>query len=190
MTCIVGLIDKIGNIWIGGDSAGVDGGHDLALRADKKVFTRINESGITWGFGFTTSFRMGQLIHYSLRLPKIDEQDRPDLYKFLVTEFIPALKQCLKEGGFQANQQGRESGGTFLLALLGELFIIHDDYQIAKPAHPFAAVGSGAMVALGALGATKNWKNADLRIKEALAWAETFNAGVRRPFHVVVVRKE
>ena len=36
MTCIVGLVEK-GNVYIGGDSAGV-GGYSLTVRADRKVF--------------------------------------------------------------------------------------------------------------------------------------------------------
>jgi hypothetical protein len=36
MTCIVGLVDK-GDVYIGGDSAGV-AGLSLSIRADEKVF--------------------------------------------------------------------------------------------------------------------------------------------------------
>lgn len=194
MTCIVGVVDKIGNVWIGGDSAGVDtsagSNYSMGLHADKKVFTRVDDSGIVWAFGFTTSFRMGQLIHYDLKLPKLEKEDRLDLHKFLVTKFTVSLRECFAGGGFREEKQGRESGGTFLLGLLGELFIVEDDYQIAKPIHCFAAVGSGAQIALGALGATSNMKNTERRIKKALTWAETFNAGVRRPFHIVVARKK
>ena len=37
MTCIVGLTDK-GIVYMGGDSAGVDGRYGLMLRDDVKVF--------------------------------------------------------------------------------------------------------------------------------------------------------
>ena len=37
MTCIVGLLDANGDIYMGGDSAGV-GGLSLTIRKDPKVF--------------------------------------------------------------------------------------------------------------------------------------------------------
>ena len=61
MTCIVGLVHE-GVVYIGGDSAGV-GGMSLTVRADEKVF----QNG-EFLMGFTTSFRMGQLLRYSLKL--------------------------------------------------------------------------------------------------------------------------
>jgi len=57
MTCIVGLIDKESKkIYMGGDSAGV-ANYSLSVRKDPKVFKRYG-----FIFGFTSSFRMGQLL--------------------------------------------------------------------------------------------------------------------------------
>ena len=58
MTCIVGILEENGDIYMGGDSAGASG-NTLKIRADEKVF--INENYI---MGFTSSFRMGQLLRY------------------------------------------------------------------------------------------------------------------------------
>src|SRR5919109_4864584 len=88
MTAIVGLADE-SKVWIGGDSAGV-AGLSLTVRADEKVFRRGE-----WVFGFTGSFRAGQLLRYSLNVP----EPRGDLAKFLATEFIDAVRYCLKGGG-------------------------------------------------------------------------------------------
>lgn len=62
MTCIVGLVDK-GSIYMGGDSAGV-AGLSVTTRADEKVF--LNGPFI---MGFTTSFRMGQILRYKFVPP-------------------------------------------------------------------------------------------------------------------------
>ncbi|XVV11230.1 hypothetical protein ACQP2X_41330 [Actinoplanes sp. CA-131856] len=59
MTCIVGITDGT-TVTIGGDSAGSDGWH-VAVRSDSKVF----QVG-PYLMGFTTSYRMGQLLRYSL----------------------------------------------------------------------------------------------------------------------------
>ena len=63
MTCIVGLEHK-GKVYIGGDSAGV-AGYSLSVRADQKVF--INGNFI---FGFTSSFRMGQILRFGFNPPR------------------------------------------------------------------------------------------------------------------------
>ena len=77
MTCIVALKQE-GNIYIGGDSAGVSG-NNIRTRADQKVFKK---SGIV--FGFTTSFRMGQLIKYCLAIPKQKKRKPTTLFYVLI----------------------------------------------------------------------------------------------------------
>jgi ATP-dependent protease HslVU (ClpYQ) peptidase subunit len=174
MTCIVGLVDG-GSVWIGGDSAGVDGHFSLRVRRDPKVF--VNEGFI---FGFTSSFRMGQVLAHSFSPPK--QKVGQDPYAFMVTDFVDGVRQTLKNAGYARAKDGEESGGTFLVGHAGRLFAIHDDYQVGETDDGFDAVGSGADVALGALHASMG-EPGD-RLRAALAAAERFNAAVRRPFLV------
>ena len=172
MTAIVGLVQS-GSIYIGGDSAGVSG-TSLTVRADAKVFRKRR-----YVFGFTTSFRMGQLIRYSLALPK----PVGNLDAFMATTFIDAVRDCLKAGGWAMKDNEREEGGTFLVGVKGRLYAVYDDYQVATAADGFAAVGSGDQVALGALFATADaGLSPRRRVMSALAAAERFSAGVRGPF--------
>jgi ATP-dependent protease HslVU (ClpYQ) peptidase subunit len=172
MTAIVGL-SRGGAVFIGGDSAGVSG-LDLTVRADTKVFRRGG-----YLFGFTTSFRMGQLIRYTLEVPP----PKKNLDRFMSTTFVDALRECLKTGGWARKEEEQEVGGTFLVGVRGRLYEVHGDYQIAKPADGFAAVGCGDQVALGALYATAGrGMRPRARVKLALRAAERFNAGVRGPF--------
>jgi len=170
MTCIVGLVHD-GKVYMGGDSAGV-AGYDLTVRADEKVFT--NGEFI---MGFTSSFRMGQLLRYKFKppfhLPNVSVDE------YMVTSFIEEVRKCLKEGGYA--RSGEESGGRFLVGYKGELFYIDSDYQVGRLVDGFAAVGCGAQIAHGALFATGG-KHPEERIKTALEAAERFSAGVRGPF--------
>ena len=75
MTCIVGLVHE-GVVYIGGDSAGV-AGLSLTVRADEKVFRNSD-----FLMGFTTSFRMGQLLRYSLKPPRRHPDD--DIHQYMV----------------------------------------------------------------------------------------------------------
>lgn len=174
MTCIVGTTRR-GELWIGADSASV-AGYNLTRRADGKVFQNGN-----FLIGFTTSFRMGQLLQYRL-LPPECKPDQ-DLYRFMVTDFIDAVRQCLKEGGYATKDKETESGGTFLVGYRNRLFTVEDDYQVNESTDPFAAVGAGASFALGALYSTvgKGIDN-DLYLSDALDTAEHFSGAVRRPF--------
>ncbi|WP_026622563.1 ATP-dependent protease HslVU (ClpYQ) peptidase subunit (plasmid) [Ensifer sp. WSM1721] len=173
MTCIVGSIHN-GSVHIGGDSAGV-AGLSLTVRADRKVFRKQD-----FIFGFTTSFRMGQLLAHSFLPPK--RHPESDVYAFMVTEFVDALRRCLKDGGYAQRHNEAERGGTFLVGYAGRLFKIDEDYQVGEPVDGFDACGCGYRIALGALFASSDSPPRE-RLEIALDAAERFSAGVRGPFH-------
>ena len=177
MTCIVGLVHE-GTVYIGGDSAGVEG-LSLTIRADEKVF--INGDFI---MGFTSSFRMGQLLRYSLKPPMYHPD--VDLVNYMVTDFVNAVRECLKVGGYAKKDKEEETAGTFLVGFKGKLFKIEDDYQVGIPVLSFDACGCGAEIALGAMYANSHLSSVE-RINQALEAAEQFSAGVRRPFVILSV---
>jgi ATP-dependent protease HslVU (ClpYQ) peptidase subunit len=191
MTCIVGLVHD-GKVLIGGDSAGV-GGYDLTVRGDQKVWAKDG-----WAFGFTSSFRMGQLLRYSLHPPK--RHPDTDLMQYMVTEFIDAVRKCLKDGGYATVKDGGEQAGCFLVGHSGRLFRVDSDYQVGESAAAYDAVGCGDSFAKGALFANARIKAKDpaptqsaiaqmldprSRVLNALEAAEAMSAGVRGPFHIV-----
>ena len=177
MTCIVGVVDGA-RVVIGGDSAGV-GGLSLSVRADAKVF-RTGD----FVMGFTSSFRMGQLLRYVLVPPKRHADQDP--MEFMVRDFVGAVRDCLKAGGFATKKEEAEHGGTFLVGHAGRLFMVDADYQVGEAACCYDAVGCGADLALGALHATVGLSGA-ARVDLALRAAEAHSAGVRGPFHVVAL---
>ncbi|MGW1072049.1 hypothetical protein [Streptomyces sp. NPDC002537] len=179
MTVIVGLVHKE-RVHLGGDSAGV-AGLRLTVRRDTKIF----RNG-PYAMGFTTSFRMGQLLHHAFKAPR----PKGDLDRFMTTVFVDKVRKCLKDGGWARKDSEQEKAGTFLVGVSGRLFAVYEDYQIAEPADGYAAVGCGGEFALGALHAT-----ADLGLKPrdrlalALAAAGHHSAGVSEPFSYVTERK-
>jgi ATP-dependent protease HslVU (ClpYQ) peptidase subunit len=177
MTCIVGLVEN-GVVYIGGDSSAVSGWH-LLLRKDRKVF-RVGDVLL----GFTSSFRLGQLLRDTFRPPVVQEDE--DIERYMTTTFINAVRECLKEGGFAQKKNEQESAGTFLVGFRGRLFRIADDYQVGETLHNYDAVGSGESVALGSLYTTAHFPTPlppSTRIELALAAAEQHNIGVRGPFY-------
>lgn len=176
MTCIVGIADG-SKVWIGADSAGVDG-WNLTLRADLKVFA--NGPML---FGFTSSFRMGQLLQHALVIPP--QHEDPD-DKWLCTSFVDAVRQCLKDGGYATTKDGAEVGGCFLIGYRGQLYLVASDFQVAKPIEQYAAIGSGDHYALGSLHSSTGQPKQ--RIQAALQAAAHFSIGVSGPFHVLKSR--
>lgn len=177
MTCVIAL--KSGDaVYMGADSAGVAG---LALqrRSDRKIY-RVGAMLI----GFTTSFRMGQLLGYSLVLPEHHEDVTVERY--LATVFVDATRTCLKAGGFAGSKDGVEQGGDFLVAYRGRIFTVHGDYQVAETVEDYAAVGCGLELALGSLHTTEKFGtlSGEERVRCALEAAARFSAGVCDPFHI------
>jgi hypothetical protein len=172
MTAIAGFCHD-GKVWIGGDSAGV-AGSDLTVRSDPKVFRNAE-----FLFGFTSSFRMGQLLRYSLAPPK--PVTGQDVYEFMVITFVNAVRECLKAGGYATKDKEAESGGCFLVGYQGRLFSIESDYQVGESQDGYAAAGCGDQIICGALFATQGMEPMQ-RMNLALAAAERHSSGVRGPF--------
>ncbi len=179
MTCIVGLVEKTGAVWLGGDSASGNTGtyHVNPVRAPK-VFRRG-----ALVFGFTSSWRMGQLLQF--RLPELEP--RPDLPEWLATTFVDAVRKTLLDGGYAKKENNVEQAGEFLLGVRGRLFVFDSDFHVGEPADPYAACGCGQAYALGALHATRsftNWAPRN-RLRTALEAAASYSAYVRAPWRFV-----
>lgn len=182
MTCIVGYEHK-GKVWIGGDSAGV-GGLAISVRADRKVFK--NKQFI---MGFTSSFRMGQLLQYRFKPPPITKG--MNLEEYMCTKFVDGVRNCFNKYNFGHSGDDGDHGGTFLIGVRGRLFRIDSDYQVGWNALPYDSVGCGYHLALGAMHAFENIDSKckdyapDFRIEQALLAAAASSAGVCAPFHIV-----
>lgn len=180
MTAIVG-VQHGGRVYIGGDSAGV-AGTTITSRADTKVFTVGR-----YLIGFTWSFRMGQLLRYSLKAPA----PKGNLDRFMATTFTDAVRDCWDKGGFLLNQSGREEGGAFLVGVDGVLYSFESDHQVCRSLDGYMALGCGDKFALGSLYSTRvterdrpRW-----RVRQALEAATHHSTGVCGPFTIRAERK-
>jgi ATP-dependent protease HslVU (ClpYQ) peptidase subunit len=173
MTCIIGIVDSNNKIYMGGDSAGISG-WDLQIRSDLKIFTN-NEFLI----GFSSSFRMGQLLRYCFD-PPIHPKNTQDM-KYMISYFVPAVKDCFKIGGFLKIKEGQDSGGGFLVGYRKNLYSVDSDFQVAKLKNNITSIGCGSQVALGAMYALEHLSPKN-RIKKALSITSKLNIGVYPPF--------
>ena len=185
MTCVVGIADGK-TVWMGADSAGAT---DWNIRTSliPKVFKKD-------GFliGYTTSFRMGQLLQYSLDTKilaiKLGEYDDP--IEFMVDRFVPDIKKLFKDEGFAKIENNVEEGGCFMVGFQGKLFVIHSDYQVQQHADPFESIGCGSEYALGCLYPRSHERHPSEIVRLALITAAYFSNGVQAPFTILSVGED
>lgn len=130
--------------------------------------------------GFTSSFRMGQLLRYKFVPP--EHPVGMDDFEYLVTNFIDSIRKAFFDNGF--GKKDNNEGGTFLIGYNGKIYNIGSDFQVGIPVNDYDAVGSGRDLALGALHATKTVKPVK-RLTMALEAASAYNAGVAPPYLIL-----
>jgi ATP-dependent protease HslVU (ClpYQ) peptidase subunit len=177
MTCIV-AVKKGEKVIMGGDSAGV-AGYVTRPVARPKVFC-VGEYVI----GYTSSFRMGQILEFGFTPPVLYPND--DVFKEMVARFIPDLRKALRDGGWVKTDNGQEHGGSFIVGIRGRVFEVHGDFQVFEPLDGISAVGCGEEFALGSLAASEE-AGVEPResVMRALKAAARFSGGVCEPFHVI-----
>ena len=188
MTCIVGFVDENKTVWIGGDSCGAD-----SWTKDNYDNQKVFMNG-DFVIGYTTSFRMGQLLEYKWNPPKKNSwqafKEMSD-YKFILSEVVPSIISLFKDNGFIKEVSSEQSGGTFLLGFNGNLYCIQDDFAVLQRSRHYDSCGSGFCVALGSM--YQNVKNGEKDAKKILndalhAASELIN-GVLPPFTLIKIEK-
>ena len=179
MTCIIGLV-KDGKVYIGGDSAGVSS-NDYHIRKDKKVFQKDNMV-----FGFTSSFRMGQILQYNFDIPYHDP--RKSDFDYLCSTFIDKLIETFKSKGYATIKDNEVWGGTFIVGYNNNVYMVHNDFQVVEVARPFVACGCGKDYALGALEilVEKDYEPENV-IRKALDVVSRHSNAVWPPYHIVTL---
>lgn len=174
MTCIVGLsVD--GQVYMGGDSAAV-ANYERRASALPKVFRRGKML-----IGYTSSFRMGQLLQHTIAIPEHTEFSGID---YMVCKFVEEVRKVFREYGYTKIEGNVESGGSFMVGLNGRLYCIEEDFQVQQYQDGVGAVGCGWSYALGAMMALTHLEPME-RIQRSLEISAYFSAGVMAPFTVL-----
>ena len=116
------------------------------------------------------------------------QKKNQDTYKYMCTDFINAVRKCLRSGGYSLVKDNVEEGGEFLVGYDKRLFCIESDFQVAEYHMNYASVGCGEDIALGSMYSTENTGDPKGRIKCALRAAQEFSAYVREPFIIEVLK--
>lgn len=178
MTCIVAKVVE-GVIHIAGDRLGSNG-YTKTLGTKPKVF--LNGEFI---FGYTTSFRMGQLLEFSWNPPeKLNSQSESAyIYKTVVS----SIKELLKNDGFATDKEG----GTFLFGYRGKLYKMQNDFAIFE-VNGYDACGCGedkAMAVMYTLGKLEDMHGLTVEQQLALSIeaASEGMCGVSKEYHYLTL---
>ena len=144
MTTIVGVC-KNGNVTMGADSQVTDGDRRNNSLTMEKITK--NNGYLIAGSGDSTPCDILQHI-FIPPVPTIKERD--NLYKFMITKFVPAMRECLEENGYKPDPKDSDSGFSMLIAFDGELFDIGDDFSVLLNSDGIYGVGNGSRYAIGA----------------------------------------
>jgi ATP-dependent protease HslVU (ClpYQ) peptidase subunit len=179
MTCIVGIVEKE-KVYIGGDSAGT-AGYVQIKRKDPKVFIRGE-----FIIGYTSSFRMGQLLMFDDRFRIREQKENENNFEYMVNAFIPAIQELFNDGGYLKINNNIKEGGCFLVGYKNNLYRIESDFQVGESIENYSSVGCGEEIALGSLFTSKDLDiSPEEKIIKALEASAYYSTGVAAPFIVL-----
>jgi ATP-dependent protease HslVU (ClpYQ) peptidase subunit len=104
--------------------------------------------------GYTSSYRMGQLLEHSLIIP--ERETNQSIENYMYVDFINAVRELLKNNGQMQVDRNVQTIGFFLIVTEGLIFQMQDDLSLLEAADGFDACGSGESYARAALHLLKN----------------------------------
>lgn len=141
MTLVI-AVKRYKKIAICADSASVSGQFCTVGRMDKKIHQFDN--GVV--IGFTTSYRMGQLLHYKIEPPDLNRQNSFGT----MLDYAEECRKKFKEYGFGKHGEAQNAdGGSFIIVGNGHIFEINVDFQVVEYKR-VAVIGGGEEPAAGA----------------------------------------
>lgn len=159
MTCIIAHTNGTSS-FIAGDKLGSNG-FTKSIQTEPKVFEkefiRINDdAGLTrtkevMAIGYTTSFRMGQLLTYNLNLPQQDSHET--FPQYLVLKVIPIIRQMFKDEWGSRDTSQDVGGGQFIILHNHTIYEVQEDFAVLQPKTQITAVGSGTYHAIASMSA-------------------------------------
>ena len=183
MTCIVAYID--GNVVLmSSDSvSNTECGSRVVRRGVPKVWT-VNV-GIEIIVGFCGNFGNGQWLRHGFEWPRFDPEidDRETVEEWLVSRVQRALRiRSIERFGLEDSKEWVLLIG---LARPGRLFVLSPCGDVEESFKKFAAIGSGAEVAKGALEALESFNMMPWeRLEAAMSAAKEFRCDVGGPVHM------
>lgn len=182
MTVIIGA-EHNGKVYMGGDSASLNGGWGVNALSGQKVFIHQQKFLI----GVAGQPRLHDILKHQLDVRPQTEGESDEHY--MVDGFIMAVREALRANGHLTQEEGRETIDTsdIMVGYNGLLYWIGSDLEVLHFREQVAGIGSGADLAVGALSALLRERPTlpiETLMQKALKIAGDFSASVRPPYYV------
>ena len=144
--------------------------------------------------GLAGDTRGANIIQHIFIAPPLPKLSGNKLTKFMVTQFIPAYRECLEHNGLglpQYESNPAEASVEALVCANGVVYQIDSDYSTEMDVNGLYAIGSGAHYGLGAMQAYTNGKRVSLAsakqvLLKSLTVSAKFDSGSGSPFHTFI----
>jgi ATP-dependent protease HslVU (ClpYQ) peptidase subunit len=178
-------------------------GADSRITDSNRLYTMTKGAGKVvsnndYLFAASGDLRAINIIEHAFNPPDATGYSGKDLDAFITTDFIPALRKCFQEQGYEENddkdskEAAVEHGSSIIVAVNGVLYEISSDYSWLRDIAGLYANGSGGDYAIGAAHAmlpAKGKLTIELAkdiCKEALGIAAKLDPSSSAPFIVHV----
>lgn len=146
----IAAIQGDGWVVMGADSQGTYNDYRNVYMKDHKV---VDNNGILIaGCGIGRGMNLLQRGWKAPKPPRVNmEPDKLDTW--MVTKFIPGMRQLFIDGGYDMKDDGEyaQFENVFLIAVQGTLYILDEDYSLDRDFRGYFATGTGGDFAQGAL---------------------------------------
>ncbi len=191
MTCVVGLREGC-QVILAADHE-LNDGYAKFPRKTPKVF----RAG-TYAIGVAGAPSVNAAVRYRLSLPDPPTRvDHEEAERFVATDVLDAYRTCLDDARLVREVDGYPMAGPedlnarLLVAFGPHLIVIDESFAVYAPARPWAAIGTGADAALGALSITHDGDfDPTFRVVGALKAAIDLVVGCGGPVTVCVTDPE
>lgn len=175
MTCIIGIETPEGAVLLGDRAVTIN---TLVLTGATPKIAEHNGLAFGGAGGVTASTALRDIV------------TRPDM----TFDRLPAAlrTELAERDAIERDHEGKASmDAAFVMLHQGAVYLLCNDFTVSRYANGFVAIGSGALIAIGALAAMpkcKTIKDAIRRGKRAMKVAAKYMEGVRPPFDIIIQR--
>ena len=182
MTLILGLTIK-SHSYILGDSAAAKDDHVEPV-VTPKVWKVKSHNML---MGYTSSFRMGDLLKYYWNPPEHPKGMSDEEY--LATLFVESMIDVFQRGLWLSSEGGKIIGGEMLCIYNGTIHVVQPNFSVITSVHTYKAIGSGQHHAEGAMHSTDGLGlKPKERMLRAASAAESYTGSVCGPFQILRVK--
>ena len=173
MTCTIAYVD--GEVIVMGCDSAASSGDTVSVRRGAQKIWKTEDFVV----GFSGGFAIGQYLRYDFKWEPVSYP----LERWLVKTMQPKLKHKIIKH-FEKSEDW-----NLLIGIKGRVFLLSPCGDVEETIKPFAAIGSGADCAMGALEALyltnqemRSWE----RVETALHAASATHPDVKSPMHIIV----